>query len=783
MSGSVVVLRVPYETTSFHDAITTLGKTFPVATRAARHELLDRVREWTGITVALDDAAYIPLKTDWIPLGQVPRRTADGAEILLAGRWPSEVQQAINAGKTVRIPGTPLEWFWGMMCDVETNHDGPPTDGGPEVESALAAGAAESAAESPAERQDAAPVAAPETGADLNESEQSEAPEVAPEPVERVVQPVAARHDETLGPDDPVSVPPVDAGERPGPETPPPVEGSEAESEGAGHAAGVPALEPVIPDEEIDAVEPWTPEGDGPDGFTRIVKALEHYGARFPPGFFDRPIKEVREGLKEAARGEKVREAYRRAQEGEARRQEEHKYDRFFTTTKNGVVILYYSEIGAYLREEFCALTFNKTLYIYNEETGLYVENAGQVESAIQEIAETVGFEGKITAVKREVMSYVKDHNVVEEYPFNRYPGIPAANGVIVADFEDGQFRLESYRPEMYFTYKIPAVYDPAASPDAIDAVLRQWVDPEDVPALYQIPAQAVLHQLGRKKPYKKCYLLHGDPDAGKTTYLELLFSTFGARNCSMVALQRIGNDRFYKGAIEGKVFNIYDDLADVPFYNTGELKALTGGFEHDIERKGKDSYHGRIFAVHIFTCNKPPHVDDRNKTDSAFWGRWEYLTFPNSFPKDPSWNDRMLTPENVSGFLNAVLKTALEIRERGALLVDSSAYEVRDRWSYNSDPIYRFKEENLEQNATGKIPKAELWSAFQKYANYEGIDAAKIPASLDAFAKRIFSYGFGATKATIDGKRVPVFTGYAWLPTSRYRPEGTTQAALGGGR
>lgn len=456
-------------------------------------------------------------------------------------------------------------------------------------------------------------------------------------------------------------------------------------------------------------------------------------------------------------------------------------YTRFFSTTKNGGVVLDYQEIATHIRAEYAALTFNKTVYLYDHDRGLYVENMGQVESTAQEVAEAVGFTGRITTAKREVLSYVQDHAIETAYPFNAYPGIPVANGVVQVDLATGTIRLEPYTPAMRFTYQLPVVYDPAASPDGIDAVLRQWVEPADVPLLYQIPAQAILHQMARKKPYKKCYLLHGDQDAGKTTYLELNYCTFGAENCAGVALQRIGTDRFYKGALEGKVFNTYDDLGDVPFDNTGALKALTGGFEHDIERKGKDSYKGRIFAVHVFTCNKPPAVDDRNKTDSAFWSRWEYLTFPNSFPRDPSFHDRVFTPANISGYFNRVLETAILIAQTGALVVDSSAFVVRDRWSFNSDPLYRFIQENLEKDAKGAVPKDDLFDAYIRYCQFEQIDAAKIPTNKDTLAKKLFGYDFGSAKQTVEGKRVQMFTGYNWQVSSRFKPGGTDQAKIGG--
>ena len=675
---SSIVLKIPIESQSFRAALTDAT-------------LRDRVLEWTTAAVTLDDAIYIPLRTDWMPNG--PRRTPDGVEVLIGGHWPPEID--VESGP--RISGAVFGRVWGIVCDaapVEDSKDISTYGLSRENDEQTANGA-----------QDEAPAVAGDVDSDTPE----------------------------------------------------------------------PPIVPIIPDADIDTLEPGSAE------FTKTVQRLEHYGARFPPWFFDQPPAEIYAGLKAAAREEKVVATWQREREQQAIAAEERKYDRFFVVGKKGGIVLLYSEIGAYLREEFNALTFNKTLYLYDHATGLYVENVGQVENAVQEIAETIGFDGKITQAKREVLSYVKDYNIVTEYPFNAYPGIPVANGVVQVDIAAGTIRLEDYAPEMRFTYRLPVVYDPAASPDGIDAVLRQWVEPEDVPLLYQIPAQAILHQIGRKKPYKKCYLLHGDQDAGKTTYLELLYCTFGPENCAGVALQRIGTDRFFKGALEGRVFNIYDDLGDVPFDNTGALKALTGGFEHDIERKGRDSYRGRIFAVHVFTCNKPPHVDDRNKTDSAFWSRWEYLTFPNSFPRDPSFHERMFTQENISGYFNKVLETAIAIAQNGALLVDSSAFVVRDRWSFNSDPLYRFIQGNLEKDAKGAIPKDDLYDAYLKFCAFESVDSAKIPTNKDVFAKKLFSYDFGTSKQTIEGKRVQMFTGYTWQVSSQFKPGGTDQARIGG--
>ena len=151
-----------------------------------------------------------------------------------------------------------------------------------------------------------------------------------------------------------------------------------------------------------------------------------------------------------------------------------------------------------------------------------------------------------------------------------------------------------------------------------------------------------------------------------KTTYLvDVLNAIFGAENISNVSLQRIGTDRIVGGDIEKAAINRCDDLSDVPLENVGPFKALTGGFSHNIERKFKTPYRGRITAVHAFSTNMPPTVPDNILFDPAFWSRWIYLRFNNVFEVDPSFVPRTLTPENVSGAFNRILETAFEMRHR----------------------------------------------------------------------------------------------------------------------
>ena len=449
---------------------------------------------------------------------------------------------------------------------------------------------------------------------------------------------------------------------------------------------------------------------------------------------------------------------------------------------KSGAVSLIYTTIADWIIATLKTISYRRTIYVYDRGRGIYRANDGDIEQLVQEIADRCGFTGRISTAKREVLSYIVDTTIAREYPFNAYPGIPCANGVIVFDFENGTCSLVPHSPEYRFTYRLPVAYDPAADPTEIRQVLTSWADEGRYDVLLQIPAQAILQAVVTGKPFKKSYIIHGDTNGGKSSYIELIRRTFGSENIARVMLQQIGSDRFCLANLEGKLFNVYDDLDDVPMQNSSVLKAITGDDTHYVEKKGRDAYEARIFCVHIFTCNRPPSTPERVQNDAAFWGRWEFITFPNYFEVNPKWYDQVLTPATCSAYFNLVLEMALSIYQAGELPVKSSAYEVRDAWQTNSDPLYRFITENMDRSEAGYVLKDDAYSGFLNFARTENVPPSKIPPTLETFAKAIFKYGFAPARVRVDGARVRVFRGYAWKSTSQYKPGGATNATLQGG-
>ena len=419
------------------------------------------------------------------------------------------------------------------------------------------------------------------------------------------------------------------------------------------------------------------------------------------------------------------------------------------------VISLNISAIADGIREKYNVISYNEEIFVY--AGGYYKPSTVEIKSEIQAIAKSVGYTGPLKKATDEIIHYIKYAEPCIEYPFNGLGKIPVSNGVIDIDVESETISLLPHSPEYKFNYILPVSYDRDA-PDTIhDEMICKYVDEKYRDILYQIPAQAIIQI--ESDPFKKAYLIQGDPHAAKSTYLALNERVFGMDNISGESLHSLGDNRFAKASLERKMFNVYDDLSDIPMKDTGEFKTLTGKRMHSIERKGKEAYMAPITAVHIYTCNAPPSFDKKVKQDTAFWERWEYVVFPYWFKKDAGFTKRMFTDENISGYFNRILRAVIDIKNSG-LKISSTASEVREMWSYDSDPLYQFMKENLEIGDVHIcVDKDSLLQTIQRWALSNDIDMAKIPATTTGLTQSLDKYDVAAKRVTNNvGTQVHVY-------------------------
>lgn len=504
---------------------------------------------------------------------------------------------------------------------------------------------------------------------------------------------------------------------------------------------------------------------------TELCDALTQLQA-CPKGFDLMGADTLQDALRQAARGDKAKERYETIQRVKSEQREHSLLDTFTRMSAKGSAILEHVPISSHLHEKFNTVSFNKTLYIFDKETGIYRQNSGDLEQAIRVIIEETGAKCSITRDTRDLLHYLMATGPRLEYPFNKQKDvIPIKNGILKLNNEAGKADLIPHGPEHLFTYQLPVTYDPAVPAKEAKDLIGQWVEPVDISLLIQMAAQAIL-QAQLRVSYKKSYILQGEPHAGKSTYIEFLTGFFGSVQVSHRSLQSLCDDRFVAADLESKLLNVYDDLQEIPLENVGAFKALTGACNHNIERKFQQSYSGTITCPHIFTCNHPPKYPDNVKYDAAFWERWEYVTFPFSYDVDDTFTSRTFTERMYSSFLNLVIESMATIRKNRRLVVNRAACEVMERWSMAADPLYQFIQEKMAENTRASeinaFDRKKLFEQYRKFCEFEQIDPRKRIPSLAKFTRDIQGYKFTPTRTSkrIAGRKhaIDVYQGpYTW--------------------
>jgi phage/plasmid-associated DNA primase len=404
-----------------------------------------------------------------------------------------------------------------------------------------------------------------------------------------------------------------------------------------------------------------------------------------------------------------------------------------------------------YIKGRMFTISFNDTLYLYDD--GIYREDADDVNKIVVDILYDRDIRKGERNTTADIIHALKGMNTVTKYPFDPVGLVIAVeNGVVVIDIATRTVTLTENDPKYMLTYRLPVKYNKGADPATFLKVLREWVEEDDVRILLQIPSQAIIQYM-RRKTYKRNYLVQGEPNAGKSTFLDLLIKFFGGdKGKSMVPLCDIcGTNRFCNATMVGKLLNIVDDMEDVKLDTANRFKKFTGSVEHQIEVKGKQPYQGIITCPHVFSCNAPPLYDDALKYDPAFWNRMEFVSFPYQFDKvGTEFQDKTFTPEFMSCVLNAVLETCMTILINDELVVNHTPEEVMERWGMLSDPLKmwigsRFAK-GTQTTITTDYDKKGMWDDYSEFVETSKIAPKRRIQSPENFGRKLVGEGFLST-------------------------------------
>ncbi|MGL5511966.1 MAG: DNA primase family protein, partial [Sporomusa sp.] len=164
---------------------------------------------------------------------------------------------------------------------------------------------------------------------------------------------------------------------------------------------------------------------------------------------------------------------------------------------------------------------------------------------------------------------------------------------------------LLSHTPEYKSSIRIPVTYNPEAVCPRIEQFFRDTCPEDAIDLVYELFGYCLVPDTR----FHKAFMLLGDGENGKSTFISLLEAFIGARNCSSESLQNLDEttNKFRMANLAGKLVNIYADLPTKRMEETSTFKSLVSGDMQSAERKGEKSFSFKNFARLVFGANKLP--------------------------------------------------------------------------------------------------------------------------------------------------------------------------------
>jgi phage/plasmid-associated DNA primase len=419
-----------------------------------------------------------------------------------------------------------------------------------------------------------------------------------------------------------------------------------------------------------------------------------------------------------------------------------------------------------FLKEHFHVVYFRKTIYIYDDSMNVYRVAQNEIQTHIRDtfVKYTIG--GTLGGLQKELLTHLESMGCYIKFPFNRgTDDIPIDNGVVRIAYDTGVVALLPHGAEHMFTFKLPVRYEPSVPTTLVTDIFSQWVEPENVVRLLQIPSQSFL-QMQTGIAYKKAHLLQGIGNNGKSGFVRLNRMFFGVENTTSVSLHQICDSRFALSEMEGSLLNIFDELRDVALDTIENFKIITGDCNLRIEAKYKQGYTAYVPAANVFTCNAAPSYPKKVQRDSAFWERWEYIKFPNVFAVNPTFYEETFTDEFMSSYLNAIIATMIHMKRTGDLLIRSDVQTVMGLWNANGDPLYQFIQWGFtvtNGKITNRYSKVKLHQAYLQWCKDNNVPEHRRMFTLTKFTQAIQYQGFIAVQREEKSVRYEVYETSDW--------------------
>ena len=323
------------------------------------------------------------------------------------------------------------------------------------------------------------------------------------------------------------------------------------------------------------------------------------------------------------------------------------------------------------------------------------------------------------------IVELMKLAALVEDFP-PETDRIHLANGTLMLDgtFTEG-------KPEIV-RCRLPVVYNPDASiPTRWLAFLDGLLYPEDMPTLQEYIGYCLIPS----NKGQRMMVIKGNGGEGKSQIGAVLSALFGS-NMKDGSIGKISENRFARADLEHILLCVDDDMRMEALRQTNYVKSIvTAQGKMDLERKGRQSYQGWMFArLLAFSNGDLQALFDRS---DGFYRRQLVLTTrerPAGRVDDPDLAEKMKA--EVEGIFLWAFEGLRRLVSNNFKFTESQRTKAnREAVKRDNNNVFDFLESEgyIRLKADASISSKELYEVYQVYCAENGLTSMKPRSFSDA--------------------------------------------------
>lgn len=417
-------------------------------------------------------------------------------------------------------------------------------------------------------------------------------------------------------------------------------------------------------------------------------------------------------------------------------RDEAFKKETFFNGSK-----FLFDKFAQFLKSEYHIVRIDNQLHVY--EDGIYKGGHSAIESKM------IKHIPQLNKAKRaEVISYLE--LLCDDAEMSDADYIAFRNGV----YNMATGELLPFSPDMVILNKIDWNYNPGAYCADVDKMFDRLSCGDQ--AIRALLCEAVGYCFYRRNELRKAFILTGEKQNGKSTYLKLINFLLGRDNVTSLDLAEL-SQRFKPAELFGKLANIGDDIGDDFISNPAIFKKVVSGDPVNVERKGENPFDLKNYSKFLFSANNIPRIKDKS---GAVISRLVIIPFNARFTKDdPDFDPYIiykLTTENAMEYLiNLGLQGLKRVLGAYSFTESESVQTALEEYEENNNPVLIFFKEITREDIVNKSTR-DVFTRYGMFCAENGFNAMS-NVEFSKKVKRVFDLEIKEKR--ISGKKYRVFT------------------------